>query len=255
MKTIRLENETMHKQLNLRTKAQWGSRSDGCPLDAFCSSGPSPTDGRQISPRLPQIHLNATLQYARVHLLGRGAHTLFVVNQLKQARVKIVAISLLGETMRTIGFDWLDLFSVLRTRVDFSTYAPTERLGLYEAITQVGADWVIDTRSDSEVTIGDIRNTHEAVKSLGCHLTGFVAKRSHICLQQQHLRFKSFDTSSGFSRTSIAAVTARIDLNRSSPRGWHESFLYSQSDGPKSAANLFAYPRLWSDHARCSRWL
>ena len=109
---------------------------------------------------------------------------------------------------------------MLRTRVDFSTYAPTERLGLYEAITQVGADWVIDTRSDSEVTIGDIRNTHEAVKSLGCHLTRVWGETQSYLSAAATSEVPSLSTHLVDSvGTSIAAVTARIDLNRSSPRG------------------------------------
>ena len=127
----------------------------------------------------------------------------------------------MGETLREPrGFDWLDLSFVLRTEADFSTYAPTERLGLYEAITQVGADWVIDTRSGSDLTFADMRNTHDAAKSLGCHLTRVCGERQSYLSAAVTSENRMFSTClSDLGGISAAAVTARFGLNRSCSRG------------------------------------
>lgn len=146
----------------------------GSELDAFCSSGPSPTEFTDQSPRFVESPTPDTLRPSRVHLFGCGGHALFIAQQLNQSQFTISGITIDGETIRDIhGLPWTDVPTLLTMKNPLSAYAPTEKLGIYDAIVRVGSDWIIETRPDEKLEQGELEYAERATLCLGARFSHF----------------------------------------------------------------------------------
>ncbi|MEE2789039.1 MAG: hypothetical protein VX589_17010 [Myxococcota bacterium] len=116
-------------------------------LDAFCSSGPSPTALlTDPSPRLTRVNLS-TQNQTRVHLFVTPHQRPQQLSQLVHKNLTIVGITQTFETLRwPVGLDLGQAVQLLQSRIAWLSAPQLERLSLYEAVERVDSTLIVDAR-------------------------------------------------------------------------------------------------------------
>ena len=114
-------------------------------LDAFCSSGPSPTQGQHKSPRLGKWPRTLGRQPNKAHLMLTHTHLPTQLSLLANRQILIVGITRDDRTLSwPSGLSLRQAIKLCKSAEMWSENPFVERLSHYEAVQRVAAKIIID---------------------------------------------------------------------------------------------------------------